>query len=383
MRICLYEDRLSANLAPLTSTRPAFDLLCGIDRLRAKQERYFQADVVGFLMRSTLGEQLREVEPHAPVNDTFWLRAGITTLVNGRWLPPAEFASNNDPRPTIALCQNEVAYARLPVELLAKLTVDNLDDCLNDWLDTLPRERVAGSMIRYPWDLLDHNSDQIIADSNSLDEETRGLYPVQAHLIGPVDRLHLDTLAHVDPCVVFDTTNGPIIIAAKARIEAFSHLQGPCFIGEGTHILGAKVRGRSSIGAGCRIGGVVEASILQGDCTIGQEVVLGHSVLGQGVTLAAGTRTATHHPDHSPIRIIMNGTRFDTLRTVFGSILGDHVTTGPGVLLNCGTVVGPHATLLPTGRLTPSIIPAYTSLGPDGMFMQPEEMPMVKPSRDR
>ena len=242
----------------------------------------------------------------------------MTTLVNGRWIPPCESSFLNDGWPMIALCQNEVAYARLPAEHLAQLTIDNLDECLSDWLDTLPRERVAGTMIRYPWELLDHNAVQIVADYETLDEEAQGLYPVQAHVIGSIDRLHLDALAHLDPCVVFDTTNGPIVVAANARIEAFSHLQGPCFIGEGTHILGAKIRGRTSIGPGCRVGGVVEASIMLGNCNIGHEVRIGPQRAGRGreprsrhthSNASSRSFARPHHHERNAIRYIADNLR--------------------------------------------------------------------------
>ena len=89
MRICLYEDRRVADLGPLTLTRPAADLLCGLTPLGHKPARYFDADVVGHLCRPVLAELLRSRDPAAPVNDPAWLRSAPTVLVNARWLPPA------------------------------------------------------------------------------------------------------------------------------------------------------------------------------------------------------------------------------------------------------------------------------------------------------
>ena len=49
MQICLFEDRLVADLEPLTLTRPVFELLCGQSTLAAKQARHFAPCDVGVL----------------------------------------------------------------------------------------------------------------------------------------------------------------------------------------------------------------------------------------------------------------------------------------------------------------------------------------------
>src|SRR3954464_2666679 len=88
MRICLYEDRHSAGLYPLTLTRPASDLLCGLTTLGEKQIRYFAPEVVGRLCRPALAAWLRAREPGKPANDPARLRGAPTVLVNARWLVP-------------------------------------------------------------------------------------------------------------------------------------------------------------------------------------------------------------------------------------------------------------------------------------------------------
>jgi UDP-N-acetylglucosamine diphosphorylase / glucose-1-phosphate thymidylyltransferase / UDP-N-acetylgalactosamine diphosphorylase / glucosamine-1-phosphate N-acetyltransferase / galactosamine-1-phosphate N-acetyltransferase len=57
MRICVYEDRHVRGLEPLTLTRPACDLLCGLTTLLEKQIRYFGATVVGHLCRAARGRR--------------------------------------------------------------------------------------------------------------------------------------------------------------------------------------------------------------------------------------------------------------------------------------------------------------------------------------
>ncbi|HEY1860865.1 MAG TPA: putative sugar nucleotidyl transferase, partial [Gemmataceae bacterium] len=98
MRLCHFEDRAVDQLEPLSLTRPAFDLLCGMTSLGDKQRECFSSDEVGVVVRPYLAEQQRLRHPDLPVNDLAWLRAAPTVLVNGRWLPPSQtFAFHDAP----------------------------------------------------------------------------------------------------------------------------------------------------------------------------------------------------------------------------------------------------------------------------------------------
>src|SRR5262249_24742585 len=88
MRVCLFEHRPVEDLEPLTLTRAAHDLLCGLTSLAAKQWRYFAPCSIGVLVRPHLAELQRQQRRGVAVNDLDWLRAGLTVLVNSRWLPP-------------------------------------------------------------------------------------------------------------------------------------------------------------------------------------------------------------------------------------------------------------------------------------------------------
>src|SRR5262249_47393843 len=118
MRVCLFEDRGVAGLEPLTLTRPAFDLLCGMTLLGAKACRHFGTSEVGALVRPPLAALPRLRPPSTPVNALPWLRGGPAVLVNGRWLPPPEPAAE-PAGPCVALVGDEVAYAVLGPDRLS------------------------------------------------------------------------------------------------------------------------------------------------------------------------------------------------------------------------------------------------------------------------
>jgi UDP-N-acetylglucosamine diphosphorylase/glucosamine-1-phosphate N-acetyltransferase len=179
-------------------------------------------------------------------------------------------------------------------------------------------------------------------------------------VVGPADRLAVATSARIDPMVVADTTAGPVLIDAGAVISAFTRLEGPCYVGPGTHVLGAKVRSGTTLGPGCRIGGEVEASIVQGHTNKYHDGFLGHACVGEWVNLGAGTQNSDLRNDYGEVQVTVNGRRVATGLSKVGCFIGDHTKTGLGTLLNTGTSAGVFCNLLP-GGLLPRHLPSFGS----------------------
>jgi UDP-N-acetylglucosamine diphosphorylase / glucose-1-phosphate thymidylyltransferase / UDP-N-acetylgalactosamine diphosphorylase / glucosamine-1-phosphate N-acetyltransferase / galactosamine-1-phosphate N-acetyltransferase len=384
MRICIYEDRHVRGLEPITLTRPAIDLLCGLTTLGEKQVRYFSATALGYLCRPLVAEQIRMRDPVSRVNDPGWLRAAPTILVNARWIPPTQtrsvglmasrrgvgigtsnlFADGS----YLGTVEGEIAFAVLDTRLLPALSPATLDDCLADWLQSLPTHEVGGTIASRLWDLVERNPTQITRDFDSVaDRGVAGFHPNGFALVGHADKLIIHPSARIDPMVVADTTHGPVVIGAGAVIHAFTRLEGPCSIGEGTVLLGAKVRAGTSIGPRCRIGGEIEQSIVLGHTNKYHDGFLGHSYVGEWVNLAAGTSTSDLRCDYRPVTVPIDGHEVQTNQIKVGAMIGDHAKTGLGVLLDCGTIIGPFASVLPTGGFAPRSIPGFTRAGQSGL----------------
>ncbi|OWK41077.1 putative sugar nucleotidyl transferase [Fimbriiglobus ruber] len=358
MRICLYEDRRVADLAPLALARPVADLLCGMSALEIKHRRYFAPDAVGHLVRPIVAELTRAARPYIPVNNPQWLRAGPTVLVNARWVPPPRAPGESAPLtadlfadgPFVAVCDGDLAFAAVGPDALAAVSPATLEQCLEDWLATLPVRTVGGTVLRKPADLVACNKSQIAADfPHAVDSDGLGSRPAAGGLTGPADRLFLHPTAAIDPMVMIDTTGGPVAVAAGAVVAAFTRLDGPCFIGPGAHVLGATIRAGTSIGAHCRIGGEVAASIFQGYADKAHQGFMAYSYVGEWATLGPGTQTVAG-PDDLPT----------------GCFIGDHARIAPGTLFDRETCVGLFATVLPLGGVPPRDVPSFSRVGPDG-----------------
>jgi len=361
MRICLFEDRGVASLEPLALSRPAFELLCGQTSLGSKQSRYFAPCEVGVLVRPALVDWCHQRQPGTPVNDLAWLRKETTVLVNSRWLPPLHAALDLD-ETCVGMVDDEVAYAVVSADQLTYCSANTLDDCLETWKNTLPRREVGGHVVQYLWDLVQLNGEMLRQDFHQLTaDHLTGWRPATLAVVGPTDRLLLDATARLDPMVVVDTTAGPVVIDREAVVNAFTRLEGPCYVGPHTHILGAKIRGGTTLGPHCRVGGEVEASIIQGYTNKYHDGFLGHSYLGEWINLGAGTNNSDLRNDYGEVTVQVDGRRVSTGLTKVGCFLGDHTKTGLGTLLNTGTTAGVFCNLLPAGPLLPKYLPSFCS----------------------
>jgi UDP-N-acetylglucosamine diphosphorylase/glucosamine-1-phosphate N-acetyltransferase len=357
MRVCLFEDPAVANLEPLTATRPAFELLCGQTSLAGRQCRHFAPCELGLLVRPHLADLTRLSHPGTPVNDLAWLRAAPAILANARWLPPSGAAIDLN-GPCVALVGDEVAYAVVSPEQLIYCSANTIMDCLETWKNTLPQRAAGGRILAYPWELVEHNGEQLVRDFQRGRDVS---CPAGLAVVGPRDRVLVDPSARIDPLVVVDTTAGPVVIDQEAAVTSFSRLEGPCYVGPRTHVLGATIRSGTTLGPDCRLGGEVEASIVHGHSNKYHDGFLGHSYVGEWVNLGAGTSNSDLRNDYGEVTVIVNGRPVPTGQSKVGCFIGDHVKTGLATLLNTGSNIGAFANLLPSGTLLPRYVPAFAS----------------------
>jgi UDP-N-acetylglucosamine diphosphorylase/glucosamine-1-phosphate N-acetyltransferase len=367
MRLLVFEDDRAEQFDPLTLTRPAFELWCGAGPLLERQCRYFRATEVGFCVRQYLADWCRFRYPAHPVNEGSWAAEGETLLVNARWLPPAGRWGGKRDGPHMALAGGQIAYAlvqALPGHLLSSgpLIINLL--VLRDELEgqSLPQTDAEGSLVNHPWDLTRYNGEALAGDLDRFRRESGEQVEVgRLPILGQRDLLFLAPSASVEPLAVIDTTRGPVIIDRHAVVQSFSRLEGPCYVGRDTVVRGAQVRD-STIGPQCRVGGEVEASILQGYSNKAHDGFLGHSYVGEWVNLAAGTQVSDLRNDYGGIRVSIAGANIDTGQLKVGAFLGDHTRTGVGTLLNCGTVAGAFAQFLPWSSYQPRVVPSFCTV---------------------
>jgi len=167
--------------------------------------------------------------------------------------------------------------------------------------------------------------------------------------------------AHVADEVV--VRQGPVVVEAGAEIGPFVCLDGPLWIGPHTKVNPhAWLRAGSAIGAQCRVGGEIEASVMEPFSNKAHDGFLGHSHVGSWVNIAAGTITSNLKVSYGPIRLPARpghpAGRVETGRQFLGALIGDLAKTGIHTSIPCGATIGVAATV--SGNV-PAWVEAFTT----------------------
>jgi UDP-N-acetylglucosamine diphosphorylase/glucosamine-1-phosphate N-acetyltransferase len=366
MRLCLVEDVGVAGLEPLTLTRPAFDLRLGATTLEAKLSRAFGVGPGparrACVVRPHLAEVRRARDPQTVVNSGDWLAKAPTAVANGRWIPPAEFEVLTLDGFWVGLCEGRPACAMVGPGDASGLEPGRVGLWFEELTGRLPSFDVGGEWIDRPWDLVSKNGSHITRDF--LEGGRAGVsnhHLARLALVGPIDRLFIHETAQIDPYTVLDTTSGPVIIGPGAVIRPFTRLEGPCSIGRESVISRADIRGGTTIGPGCRVGGDVESSIFHGQVGYGGGGSLGHSYLGEWVELGSNTSGVDRRTDRGEVSVPLGGDPIATGLDRVGCFVGDHARSGAGGFLNAGTSIGVMCNLMPAGSLVPRHVPSFAT----------------------
>jgi UDP-N-acetylglucosamine diphosphorylase / glucose-1-phosphate thymidylyltransferase / UDP-N-acetylgalactosamine diphosphorylase / glucosamine-1-phosphate N-acetyltransferase / galactosamine-1-phosphate N-acetyltransferase len=367
MRLCLVEDLAVAGLEPLTLTRPVYEMWLGCSTLGSKIAQAFGIGPGpqrrGGVIRTHLVAVQRQRDPHVVVNDRDWLARGPVLVCCGRWVPPSGFSAPDSFGPWVGFCQGQPACALVGPEEAVALDPHGIDSWFERMASKYRVVEIGGEWIHRPWDLVARNGAYIERDfieGGQTAVSNRQLATLA--LVGPSDQLRVHETARIDPYTVFDTTTGPIIIGPNVWVQPFTRVEGPCYIGAGTQLFRANIRGAVSIGPNCRIGGEVEASIVHGFSNKYHEGFLGHAYLGEWVNLGAITSNSDLRNDYGEVFVPLQGDPVATGQAKVGCFIGDHSRTGMGSMFNTGTAIGVMCNVLPAGVLLPKHVPSFTAV---------------------
>ncbi|MGH7521220.1 MAG: putative sugar nucleotidyl transferase [Gemmatimonadales bacterium] len=163
--------------------------------------------------------------------------------------------------------------------------------------------------------------------------------------------------AAVEPGVVFDTRNGPVVLESGVEVRSGMRLEGPLWVGANTRLVGGAIR-NSAIGPWCVVHGEISTTAILGYTNKSHHGFLGHSVLGRWVNLGAGTTTSNLKSTYGPVRLEVAGARLETGHQFLGSLFGDHAKTAIGMMFDAGSVIGAGASVF-DGVRAPKYVPPF------------------------
>lgn len=194
--------------------------------------------------------------------------------------------------------------------------------------------------ISHIWEVLDLVGKNIAEEKNLINLSNHKYYGDAVFTVN-TDNIVFGENVIVEPMVMLNAKDGPIIIDSSAKIMSNSVIYGPCYIGKNVTIkAGAKIYQNTSIGEYCKVGGEVENSVFQAYSNKQHEGFLGHSFISEWVNLGADTNNSDLKNTYSEISIQLPHKLVKTGKIFLGLICGDHTKSGINTMFTTGTVSG-------------------------------------------
>lgn len=372
-RLVLFEDDRAGFFEPVALTRSVARLRLGAWTHRERWERLFPESSMGLICREAVSEVERESGQWKTVGaadeaDTLFVAAALGA-------PGGRLDAIRELEPG----QGLVSEGRLVAARVAGASARKLAGALIDALgkDLLPTgdsdgaklaeiagvtcRDVSGGVHRTLVDLLTANAAAIAADCFAYESLLPPADPSTlsgVHLVR-AEHIRVGEGARVDPGVVLDAREGPILIGPDVEIHANSVIQGPVVIGSGSRLNAVARLAGVSLGPVCRIGGEVHDTIVMGFSNKQHDGFLGNSYLGSWVNLGAATDTSDLKNNYGIVTLRLAGRDVDTGRIDVGSLIGDHTKTAIHTTLNTGSVIGVGCNIFGTG-FPPKALPSFS-----------------------
>jgi UDP-N-acetylglucosamine diphosphorylase/glucosamine-1-phosphate N-acetyltransferase len=214
--------------------------------------------------------------------------------------------------------------------------LENINENKNDNKLTINIASINISCVfNYIWELFDVIGSEIENDFNDYMTEKQNFR-------NDLDKnTFVSKSANINTKVVFDSSNGKIIVDDNAVIMPLSFIQGPCYIGKNTIIkAGTIIYKNCCFGPYCKIGGEIETSIFQGYSNKQHHGFIGHSFISEWVNIGAGTSNSDLKNNYSNIIIQLSDKKIETNKKFIGAMIGDHCKMAINSSLNTGTIIG-------------------------------------------
>ncbi|MEA3409788.1 MAG: putative sugar nucleotidyl transferase [Candidatus Eisenbacteria bacterium] len=366
MQVVLLEDLKHARFGPLTLLRPEFDLRCGALELREKLEMRRPDWNVTLCPRPSLAALVSE---RHPARGTDTLLDEPTLLLYGRVIADEPLLRAVEELDGEALLTSASETVGAVLQNGARERIEQVSVAA-EGVGALGLEttvEIPARTVRYPWELVAATAGEIAADARFVAE--LGEVKVELHhcarLLGE-ENISVGEGSEIGPSVVLDAREGPVVIGRDVRIMASAVIIGPAFVGDGSVVRACSaVYGGTSIGPVCKVGGEIQASVLQSFSNKQHGGFLGHSFVGSWVNIGAATNNSDLKNNYGNVRVELAGEIVDTGSASVGAIIGDHSKTAIGTTLNTGTVVGIFCSVFASG-FPPKSIPSFSWGTPHG-----------------
>ena len=335
MSILLFEDEQVSDLYPISISRAAYTIACGgyrlLDLLAALDRP------IHWLVRPHLrgiqdadfgrlsARPERTAEPWLLVNAAVVPSIAAVNCLGGlleSGKPAIVRGTNNRIAAAVVLCNSTAINANTSAELIAGREQENL-----------PLLDIELPLFHYPHDVIRHHL-QIIGASLEHRVSTDGYRQLS-------DGVFIQEGAVLGEHVVTDSRQGPIVIDAGASIGSYTYLRGPVYIGPHARVIEhAAIKDGTCLGRTTKIGGEVEASIIEAYTNKQHHGFLGHSYLASWINLGAGTCNSDLKNTYGQVNMEYDGRKVPTGMQFVGTIIADYAKTAINTGIFTGKTIG-------------------------------------------
>jgi UDP-N-acetylglucosamine diphosphorylase/glucosamine-1-phosphate N-acetyltransferase len=335
MHLLLFDQQDNwTQLLPLTFTRPVAALRIGILTIADKWDMYAkQADILthGYIAfpflsalypANTPRQEKLLVAGYALPNPTLWQAILALEPEQQLWHKDTPLAWRTNLEVSDALVST---FPRLALE---------------DGIVQYDKELV---LIDNPTDIFALNGAQIRHDYALVTKGRISAGVTDPHtIVYGAENLFVEEGASIKASII-NAEDGPVYIGKGAQIQEGSVVKGPFALCDNAVVnMSAKIKGDTTIGPYCKVGGEVGNTVFQAFSNKGHDGFLGNSVIGAWCNLGADTNSSNLKNNYQQVSIFSyaSNSQRDTGRLFCGLIMGDHSKAGINTMFNTGTVVG-------------------------------------------
>lgn len=348
MNIIIFEDQGVRQLFPITTGRAAYDIQCGSFRL-VDWLNEFPGRAIGLVRPYLEALQLHNYPQfQLGLSEEF----PLTWLVNARLVPSVsnirnliDFRDQASAGHSAELIRGACVATRhgwsVASALVATRDLMSRPQSLFSTIEALTENPPPGTiwlnrelqMFSYPHEVVDQNMKTI--HENLQRRIASGRYHQQQ------SGVFFGRGVTVSPQVVFDTSGGPVVVDDNANLGPFSLLRGPVYLGPNSRLSEyASIKDNVCIGRFSKIGGEVEASVIESYTNKQHHGFLGHSYIGSWVNLGAGTCNSDLKNTYGIVNVEYGNSKVSSNMQFFGCIIGDYVKTAINTSIFTGKIVG-------------------------------------------
>lgn len=372
MEVVLFEDSLVQQLYPITVGRPVFGVTVGAYRLLDLAQRL--GGRLSALVRPHLAETTK-LDYGLPAAD---LSADSILFLNARSIPSVAAVRQLEQRVRtgasgVVTWQGQVVAAKIDRSSAADIPLPSPPLLTaappGEWKRlveslALPDWDISWPLMEYPHHVIQYHMETI---AEHLQDRISGSGYRQLQ-----DGLFVGENVRIGEYGTVDASQGPIVIESGAVIGPYCFLRGPVYIGANAKVIEyAALKDMVSVGHTTKIGGEIEAAVIEPYSNKQHHGFIGHSYLGSWVNLGAGSCNSDLKNTYGRVSMEYDGNRVATGMQFLGCIIGDYSKTAVNTAIFTGKVIG--ACCMVYGFVTTNV-PSFTNYA--RVFGQISEVPV-------